>query len=111
MLLVLSVISIASVVLYMGYKRVKTTNEKLIIIGAYLLLLGIAIKYSARDMFNSEGFKVSVDEEEFMNDVEELDNEVAAEETTTTNSNTTTTKPSVNVFEPKLEVDLGDKEK
>jgi hypothetical protein len=107
MLLVLSVILIASVVLYMGFQKVKSTNEKILMIGAYLLLILLVFKY----VMNREGFKVKMEDEDFINEVEALDEEIEKK------NNTTTTKENVkkddkSTFNPTLVVNIpDDKEK
>ena len=106
MLLVLSVILIASIVLYMGFTKVKTTNEKILMVAAYILLIGLVFKY----MMTQEGFQVKMDDEEFINDVEALDVEAAekfnAEDNNNTDDNTDDKKEST--FNPTLIVNIPD---
>jgi hypothetical protein len=84
MLLVLSVILIASVVLYMGFQKVKSTNEKILMVATYILLIGLVFKY----VMTKEGFQVKMEDEDFINGVETLDAEVED----AMNNTTSTTK-------------------
>lgn len=94
MLLVLSVILIASVVLYMGFQKVKSTNEKILMVATYILLIGLVFKY----VMSQEGFQVKMEDEDFINQVESLDAEVeeATNKTTTKAPKPTTTKATTN---------------
>jgi hypothetical protein len=96
MLLVLSVILIASVVLYMGFQKVKSTNEKILMVGAYVLLIGLVFKY----LMTQEGFQVKMNDEEFINNVEKLD--IEAEEKFNENTDGEST------FNPTLVVNIPD---
>jgi hypothetical protein len=110
MLLVLSVILIASVVLYMGFQKVKSTNEKILMVAAYILLIGLVFKY----LMTKEGFQVKMEDEEFINNLEELDIEAEEKfnENTTTTKNESNEKDNENVgnstFNPTLVVNIPD---
>lgn len=114
MLLVLLVILIASVVLYMGFTKTKSMNDKILMISAYILLIGLVFKY----LMTHEGFQVKMDDEEFINDVEKLDVEAAEkfneEATSTTNppsNNTDEKKEDKSVsFNPTLVVNIPEEE-
>jgi hypothetical protein len=118
MLLVLSVILIASIVLYMGFTKVKSMNEKILMVSAYILLIGLVFKY----MMTQEGFQVKMDDEEFINNVEKLDKEAAEmfnnngetattttnATSTTTNEDNTSTEEKESTFNPTLVVNIPD---
>jgi hypothetical protein len=107
MLLVLLVILIASVVLYMGFKKAKSINEKILMISAYVLLICLVFKY----MMTYEGFQVKMDDEEFINSVEKLDNEADEKFNDTKETNKDNSKDNTeSSFNPTLVVNIPDEQ-
>ena len=109
MLLVALVICIASLVLYMGFNTVKTTNEKILMIIATILLVGLLMKYMVISDNMKESFKVKMEDEEFINEVEKLDEEAMEKFETAENSDNSVINKNnkeSNTFSPTLIINV-----
>lgn len=108
MFLITFIVALASLILYMGFKSVKTTNEKILLLVAYVLLLGIVMKYYMNNMVMKKETFISQNEEDFLNSVEELDKEFEEEEKF--NNTTANNNDNANTFNPTLVVNVGNDE-
>lgn len=74
MVIIYIIVLISIIGLYLGLNKCESMTEKVVLIASFILFMSLVIRYVY--LSNNEGFKVvKIDEEEFLNNVEALDEE------------------------------------